>query len=132
MTKQISHNAPVEEDGSLSEAVPMPSASEARAQIFANAGKVKKVPYTFNGVELVFVQPHIGKMYGSERAQSEGKSFIVTAMIENSVVPGTEEKVFTPEDYDSIMEMPLGADMQKITKIITEMYGMNIEDEAKN
>lgn len=132
MTKQISNSTETTETLHIEEAVLVESGASTRAKIFANAGKIKKVPYSFNGVDLVFVQPHIGKMYGSERAQAEGKSFIVTAMIENTVVPGTSEKVFTFEDYDSIMEMPLGPDMQKITKIITEMYGMNVEEEAKN
>ena len=113
-------------------AVQAPTAKDLRSQVFAKASKPQRLPFTFNGVPMEFVQPNIAKMYGSERSSAEGKSFIVFAMIENAYAPGTNEKIFTPEDYDAIMEMPIGAEMSKITKLVTEMFGLNVEEEAKN
>jgi hypothetical protein len=70
----------------------------------------------------------------SNGGNSEGptKAFIIKSMIDNSVVPGTNEKVFEESDYDAIMEMPATGELQEVTRIITELLDLNVADKVKN
>lgn len=105
--------------------------ADLRQQIFKNAPKVKRQEYTFNGVALEYIQPTIGSMY---KGGGDGptKAFIIKSMIDNSVVPGTDERVFEDSDYDAIMEMPATGELQEITRIITEMLDLGVGEKVKN
>lgn len=113
-------------------AVPL-SGAEMRQQVFKNARKPLRRSYPFNGVTMEYVQPTIGSMYGGG-GDSEGptKAFIIKSMIDNTVVPGTNDKVFEVSDYDAIMEMPASGELQEITRIITELLDLNVPDKVKN
>lgn len=109
------------------------SASELRSNIFANAKKPERRTFTFNGVQLEYVQPPIGKVFDPNKAGSaDNKAFIVQSMIEHSVVPGTNDQVFEASDYDAIMEMPMSGEMSAVVKIVQELMDISIDDKAKN
>jgi hypothetical protein len=127
MSKEAAVETPVEAE------VRAVSSSELRQSIFKNAKKPQRRQYTFNGVQLEYVQPSIGSMYGkNENGDGPSKAFIIKSMIDNTVAPGTDDRVFEDSDYDAIMEMPATGDLQEITKIITELLDLKVDDKVKN
>lgn len=122
----------IEHDEVAPQPIPQPTAAELRAKIFGNAKKPERREFTFNGIQLEFLQPAIGELYSANGSNSEGKSFIVKAMIDNAVAPGTTDKVFNDADYDGIMEMPMSGDMASVAKIVTELFNIDVGEKAKN
>lgn len=102
-----------------------------RKDFFAKAPKVQRKPYTFNGVSLEFVQPTVGSLINKGDDDTE-KAFFIKAMINHTVAPGTDEKVFDMTDYDALLEMPANGDFQAFTKIVTELMQLNVDEKVKN
>ena len=98
----------------------------------------RKVKY--NGQEFEIRQPTI-KARAALRKQSsvyrvDGTvdfdlfEFIVQAVIANTFIPGTDERVFEPNDYEALVANPPGGFIDEFGAIATEL--MNVDsDEAK-
>lgn len=108
------------------------SAAELRQGIFANAQKQQRRPFTFNGVQVEFLQPLVGSMFNQQSDDGDKKSFIIMTMIKNTVAPGTSDRVFEDTDYDSIMELPMTAEIQQVTTIVQELMNIGVGDKVKN
>lgn len=61
----------------------------------------------------------------------DSSEFMVWAVIYNTYVPNTEERVFEDTDYEALVERPVGGFMDQISESAAEM--MNVEEgvEAK-
>jgi hypothetical protein len=107
------------------------SGVDARKNFFANAPKIQRRLFEYNGVALEFVQPTVGSLVNKSDDDTE-KAFFIRAMINHTVVPGTNEKVFDMTDYDSLLELPADGDFQNFTKIVTELMNLNVDEKVKN
>lgn len=107
-------------------------AGDARLKFFQAAEKVKQVPFTFNGVDMEFIQPTVGALMNRQNAEGDERSFLIRTLIENTVLPGTKERIFEDSDYDSLMEMPANGEFQTVMKILTNAMDLNVDDKVKN
>jgi len=117
-----------------SEAEKAPATLESvRSKIFDDeTAKPEVVEYTFRGVTLEWRQPLIESLQRSEDdADRSNRNFMVTMIIDNSYLPGTEDKVFSVEDYDRLVKMPLNQEFRKVLTRITSALGLDAEVEEK-
>ena len=106
-------------------------AASLRANFFKNKKAIRREEYFFNGTKLEFVQPTVGDMVNKSDSDTE-RAFFIRAMINHTVVPGTDEKVFDDSDYEALLELPADGDFQAFTKIVTSLMDLNVGDAAKN
>ena len=82
----------------------------------------------FNGVEVEIRQPshkarkNLIKKVRDDQGNVDPFDFVVWATIENVYVPGTDEKVFDPEDYDMLMEQPTGSFLDEFGEKAVEIF----------
>ena len=125
MTKNTGHEA-------VADSMPLvQDAASLRSQFFKNKKVIRRETYTFNGVKMEFVQPTVGDMLNKQDSDTE-RAFFIRAMIQHSVVPGTDEKVFDDSDYEALLELPADGDFQAFTKIVTSLMDLNVGEAAKN
>ena len=96
--------------------------------------KVKSVDVElFNGVVVELKQPTIGEVSKLARAnKGETDLAIVNLLVQYCFVPGTKTKVFEPGDEDRILTMPSGPWLERLTKAIQELSGVDVEEATKN
>lgn len=58
-------------------------------------------------------------------------SFLICAVVELTYVPGTDERVFSDEDYDNLKSMPAGGWFDKLTKEASELCNVKDDDIKK-
>jgi len=58
--------------------------------------------------------------------------FTLWSVILCSYAPGTNEKVFSPEDYDSMMEMNTGGFIEKLASAVSELMNEDNTDQKKS
>lgn len=65
-----------------------------------------------------------------EEGNVDGQELMIWALIQNTYVPGTDEKVFDRADYDSIVNQPTGGFVDHFGKVALEV--MNVGGAEKN
>ena len=104
-----------------------------RAATLGAKTQFKRKQFDYNGVDVEFRQPNLKerKVLINKAKDSKGDfdltEFLVWSVITNTYVPGTNEKVFSAEDYDAMMEQTGGSFVEKFGNEIAEL--MNAEDE---
>lgn len=58
--------------------------------------------------------------------------FLVWVVIQNTYVPGTNERVFSEEDYDALVDNPTGGFMDEFAEIATDLANINVDDKKKS
>lgn len=102
-----------------------------REAMFANANaKPKVIEYEFLGQKLEWRCPSILEM--QEIRDQENRNLMVSLIIGYSYIPGTEEKVFSDDDYKVIMEMPISGSFNTAVNSISEAINMKVEEKLKN
>jgi len=86
----------------------------------------------YKGIEVEIRQPsYKARKEVMQRAMEGDKintlEFLVWAVIENTYVKGTNERVFEDTDYDSLVEKPVGGFMDKFGEVAAEL--MNVEED---
>ena len=109
-----------------------PSRDALRAKLFAEEHvKVKKVPLTYNGVELEWRQPSIKDIQEAEQDEDK-RNFMVLMLIRYTYVPDTDEKVFEEEDYETLLNMPMNQSFQNAVRTISSTLDLKVEEKVKN
>ncbi|KKN90085.1 hypothetical protein LCGC14_0231980 [marine sediment metagenome] len=105
---------------------------EIRAALFSSKQfKRKKVKILEQDVEIK--QPSVGELTGIGKLdEDKDKNSVCLLMIEYCYVPGTNEKIFTKEDYDGIMGFPSGDWVQTFNRAWMELAGIDWEEAEKN
>jgi len=102
-----------------------------RAKIFG--AKPEKETIDFFGTRVELRQPSLGVMLEARNASIEEAS--VQMLLNFAFVPGTEEKVFEVADEDSIREIPMGPDLQRLYGACNKLLGVDteaLEKQVKN
>ena len=58
--------------------------------------------------------------------------FLIWAVIGHTFVPGTDDKLFSEEDYDELSDIPAGGWFDKFAENASELCNVNTEDEKKD
>lgn len=95
-----------------------------RSRIF-NTKQLKSKEVNFFGVKIELRQPSIAQAL-TKHAGDEEKIAIIYNLIDCAFVPGTNTKVFTAEDYDSLIALPFGSEFLEVTQGIGELTGSNL------
>lgn len=91
-----------------------------------------------DGVVFEVVQPSIRQRadlrkktttISADGIQFDMFEFMIQAAIQFTVVPGTDEKIFTAEDYDVLASYPSGGFVDRLCEAASKLC--NIEDEAE-
>ena len=94
----------------------------------------KRVPITYNGVELELVQPTVGEIQAMRtEADTDNKiDGFVRIMIRFAVIPGTDTKPLTEEDAPVLLEKPWDHEVVKIIEAFGKLSDIDVSGEAKN
>lgn len=94
-----------------------------RSTIFSTKTPQSKV-ISFMGTQIEIRQPTLGAVAHAQEAGA-GKNAIAFALISYAYIPGTDEKVFDPEDLDALLSLPFGADFLDVAKAVEELSKVN-------
>lgn len=100
-----------------------PTRDELRAKIFSSHS-VKKIPVEFFGTTIELRQPVLEQIIKAQQTEDR-QSAIIQTLVDYAYVPGTEVKVFEPEDVDSIKQLPFGADLLRVSNALEELTEVN-------
>jgi hypothetical protein len=110
-----------------------------RAAIFTDERrKPKSKLITAFGVSFEIRQPSVGAFLASptdddeEHTDPVSKIRALHLLVNNSYVPGTEEKVFNQEDYAAFVSMPFSNDFVTVITAFNEISGANPKEKQKN
>lgn len=110
-----------------------PTKASIREKIFSTENKeLKKEVLSFGGTEIEFRQPTIAQASELQDKDLGHDNFVVSALIAFSYIPGTNEKIFVPNDYNEICQMPLTSDFQVVMSKIADLLGLKVEEKVKN
>ena len=99
-----------------------------RAKVFS--GNKEEHQLVINGAEVEVKAPNLGEvMELQNKMQADGKSGIVSLLLNFCYVPGTDEKIFEPEDEEAILAMEIGPWVADLTKIIAKITGISLQME---
>jgi len=103
---------------------------ELRAKFFEGAAsKAKVLKMEWNGIEFDWHQPTIEEM---QKAQDEeDQNFMVTLLIRHSYMHNSEQRLFTNDDYDMLVKMPLSGEFQVIVRQIGQTMDLKVEEKVK-
>lgn len=90
-----------------------------RAAIFGLQQRKKIVDVA--GVKIEIRQPAVSDIMMAGADGMENTPAIIRMICDYCFVPGTEEKVFCPEDVDALKALPFGRDWQAINDAINEL-----------
>lgn len=98
-----------------------------RASLLGNAPKPLRKELMLFGKTIELQQPTLGAILDSQ-AVEDMKMRAVDMIIQFAYVPGTNERIFEPADYDTIVDWPFGEELVDVQMAIAELTGVDIED----
>jgi hypothetical protein len=104
---------------------PKEQREELRRKIFASK-KPKSQKVTFRGEEIEVRQPSVRLVMQMTSEEDKGVQAVMM-LINYAFIPGTDVKVFDPEDVDALIEMPWDEDWTAVNTAIVAMTGINLE-----
>ena len=96
--------------------------------------KSKEVDY--NGISVELREPNLKdrrkllEMAKNSKGEFDMVSFIIYSVILCTFIPGTSEKVFSPEDADAFFELNTGGFVEVFSSAVSEL--MNVSEEDSN
>lgn len=100
-----------------------PSKDDIRSKIFSSdSKKPKSQVIEFFGSKIEIRQASLTEMMDQGET---GKNALVKSLISSAYIPGTDEKVFTPEDYDQLAALPYGDDFNRLLECLKELRVVN-------
>lgn len=120
----------------------MTGRQEIRDAIFnAENSKPKSRVIDFLGAKIELRQPTLVSL-SQMRSVADVKSeqdpdrpeeiSLVRMVISNTYVPGTDELVFTDDDYEMLSKLPFGPDLNRLSAAVNELTGIDVREMAKN
>lgn len=99
-----------------------------RTKIFSS-NQFKSAEFLLFGERLELRQPSVGELLKLSKVdQNQDKLAVAQILIDYAYVPGSDEKVFSKADYDSIVNLPSGKWISDLIEAWGELAG---GDEAK-
>lgn len=98
---------------------------DARAAIFATRAP-RTVIIEFFGVEVEIRQPRMGDVIDRAADEETKKNGLVTQLIAYGYLPGTDQKIFTPEDIDSLKALPFGKDYSALADALVQLMDVDV------
>lgn len=86
---------------------------------------------TIFGQKVEVRQPDVGTIVDAQSAEDR-KDMIVNMLINYTYVPGTNEHIFTWEDKNSILAMPVGRWFNQLNEAINRLTDIDIGEARKN
>lgn len=77
----------------------------------------------FRGYDIEIRQPNLGAILAAQ--SGENSRSVAQTLIQYAFVPGTDEKIFDPEDEESLLRMPFGGDFVRVADALTELTSVN-------
>lgn len=103
-----------------------PSREDIRTQIFnAKTTKPQSTLVSFMGSVVEVRQRTLGSILDAGTTDGEQQASIITALIESTFVPGTDEPVFEITDTDMLRSMPFNADIQRISTAVADLSSVD-------
>ena len=98
------------------------SRDELRAQIFSSESRKPEAKVIeFFGSEVEVRQPSLSTILGAQTGNKSERDTIIVMIIDQTFVPGTNEKVFESADRDQLVSMPYGTDMNRMSRALNEL-----------
>jgi hypothetical protein len=107
----------------------MATKDDIRAAIFSGSN-FRREAFTFLGQSLELRQPTVGQITRLADDKNN-KNRIIEIIIDSAYVPGTDDKVFSSADYDSLLEVPSGEWVTDFTAVWNKLAG-NVKEAEKN
>ncbi len=106
--------------------------NQVRGRIFSGGIKLlKRELVDFLGEPIEIRQPTIDQVNRLANLK-DSENPLVHVLVEFCYIPGTDIKVFTSGDKDSILNLPAGEWVTKINEAINKMTGVDIKEAEKN
>jgi hypothetical protein len=92
-----------------------------------------KIVTLADGTELEVREPSVGGTLNMAQID-DPKQRMLTLLVNHVFVPGTEERVFDPEDMEVLQQMPSSGDYKVMMEAIQDMMGLKegVKEAAKN
>jgi len=94
----------------------------------------RSVLVDIDDIQIEVRQPTVGDLLkGIDNPDQKG-GLMIQSVIDHCYVPGTNERVFEPEDIEALQAMPFGDSWLKITKALDGLmdYDRGVKEAAKN
>ncbi len=118
-----------------------PTKDSLRAAMLGKQHVFMKKTYKLDGQEIEVRQPTVGGraklMKKCEKDVGKGTridmaEFMVYSVIFNCYVPGTNEHIFSEEDFDALMGMPSGSFIDDLSELAAEMSNVSVAPRKKS
>lgn len=94
--------------------------------------KAKGIDIDMFGFKVEVRQPNVGQLLELESSSDDRKKALVNMLVAYCYVPGTDEKVFTKEDYGELIALPAGQWLTDFNNAIAKLTGVDTEEAEKN
>ena len=101
------------------------SLDDARASIFATR-KPRSVVIEFFGAKLEIRQPRMGDVIDRAADEETKKLGLVSQLISYAYLPGTDTKVFTPEDVDQLKGLPFEKSFSDLADALVDLMNVDV------
>lgn len=78
----------------------------------------------FFGTEVEVRQPSLKDLLASQSAKTPEQDRIIQMIIDYTFRPGTDERIFEIADKDSLLAMPYGEDMNRMSRALNELTAL--------
>jgi hypothetical protein len=116
-------------NGNGNGATPIEQNKAVRAAIFAHPNtKQRTSVIEFFGQQVEIRQATLGSIMEAQtqaKLLDNPKAGLALAIIQNVYTPGTDDLVFEPGDVDSLLAMPFGEDMMRMSDAIGKMTSVD-------
>jgi len=108
-----------------------------RAATIGAKKNFKSETIEFNGVKFEIRQPSVSarseltKQCTGSDGQINMFKFLVWLVIELTYEPNTDNKVFTAEDYDTLVGQPTGGFVDAFSEVAASLVNVDMEDKKK-
>jgi hypothetical protein len=102
-----------------------PTRDELRAKIFDSKPK-SEVIENFFGVAIEIKQPSLEVALSQRHAGEEDRLYFM--LTDYAYVPGTNEKLFDPEDVDGIKGLPFGPEFTRLIEAVNTLLGIKAQE----
>jgi hypothetical protein len=109
---------------------PAPTLDELRTSLF-NGVKPDSRIITFFGQQIELRQPTVGEVEDQNRDTTNQRG-AADMLVRYAYMPGTNTKIFSIHDVDSLRQLPWGPDFTALTRAIADLSGIQIEEATKN
>lgn len=96
-----------------------------RAELLGKKRKAKRKPLALWGVDIELKQASLGDILLAKEEEDEHRQ-AVDMLVKYAVVPGTDERIFEPEDAPTILQWPFGEELLALQTAVAELTGVDL------